>query len=125
MNKLFEFHSIPQNSAEEGCFVLDGRNISFVRGEESCKFTLLSNTNEIIIKYDEIETFDHFSFPSISVYKPESNSQIEIDKLRPISNDDISIRLSLCFKGEIIQVYRDIIFGGSGVQCEVMLFKIF
>jgi DNA-directed RNA polymerase subunit H (RpoH/RPB5) len=121
---LFEHHCIKweNNSVPTGygTFIgeVNGRTMSFNIGSEECK--VLYNEELIVIKENEVERLNHLLFPEVTIVSPTNN----VSKLRMISSNDIVIRLSLAFKEDIVTIVRPILFGGAGVQSELMVFRV-
>jgi hypothetical protein len=121
MTMLLDFHEItlsPNNTA-----IYDGRTLRFQIEESEITVVEISSGNTIVIKNSELKWLNNPVFPYIRLVK-QSDGIDPLENLTEISATDASIRLSLCFKGDVVKITRPVLFTGAGTQRETMVMRV-
>jgi hypothetical protein len=123
LEAFFKKHRINWNTIDT-TFESDdryGRRLKFIIGSDSMSCSFGEDT--IVLKYSEMMMVNHVLFSMYSRVK-EDDSSICGYKIQEILSSEVSVRLSLCFRGDIIRVSRKILFGGAGCSFEILFFVV-
>ncbi len=127
---LLDYHEIEGNHTDGQSFsiTLDNRSLIFtpLPDNDGYEVALANDAKErkVIIKYDEFEGWiDNPTFPFIRIIN-DNDGIDRRENFRPLSATDLSVRLSLCFPGDIVKITRKVLFTGAGMHREIMVMKV-
>ncbi len=96
------------------------RPIKFVVAENFIEATF--GTSTIKIAFEELDLVKHSQFTR---FEPTIlGNPADAERLQGIKADDVAVRLSLCFPGDIIIACRTVFFRGAGIQRNVILRRV-
>jgi len=92
--------------------------------EEACCKAFVENAPAVYITllYDELWKVEHRAFLKVVPLREGSLSRTEC--LQAIRAEDVAVRLSLCFPGDIVEITRPVLFTGAGIQQETMVRRV-
>lgn len=90
--------------------IVHGRRLIFVANEKG--LAVESEKGTIQLTGDELE---RVGSSLLCRYRPVDDIS-DVGRPQGIKADDIGIRLSLCFPGDVVEVHRRVYFPGAGIQ---------